>query len=101
MPIGMKPRRICRKPKREGMSAPRELSAGPVRSDSMGTPQASRKKAKIPKPVNVTHAECERALQTWTKRQRAESLSDKQHLPKPVNQACELHICRKLFCRLT
>ena len=89
MPADLKPWRTCRRPKREGMSAPRELSAGPIRSDSMRTPQASRKKAKIPKPVNVTHAECERALQTWTKRQRTESLSDKKHLPKSVNQACE------------
>ena len=33
--------------------------------------------------------------------QRAENLSEKEHLPKPVNQACERHICRKHFCRLT
>ena len=33
--------------------------------------------------------------------QRAENLSEKKHLTKPVNQACERHICRTLFCRLT
>ena len=33
--------------------------------------------------------------------QRAGNLSEKKYLPKPVNQACERHICRKLFCRLT
>jgi hypothetical protein len=44
---------------------------------------------------------CERALRTLTKRQRTDNLSDEQHPPKPVNQVCELHICRKLFCRLT
>jgi hypothetical protein len=55
----------------------------------------------MPKPVNVTHEECERALQAWTKWQRADSLSDNKHPPKPVNQGCERHICRKLFCRLT
>ena len=33
--------------------------------------------------------------------QRAENLSEKKQLPKPVNQACERHICRTLFCRLT
>jgi hypothetical protein len=47
------------------------------------------------------HVKTERALQTWTKWQRAENLSDKQRRPKLVNQACEQHICRKLFCRLT
>ena len=47
------------------------------------------------------HVKCERALRTWTKRQRADKISEKQNLPKPVNQACERHICRKLFCRLT
>jgi hypothetical protein len=83
------------------MSAPREPSAGPVRSDSLRTPQALRKNAKIPKPVNVTHGESERALRTWTKRQRADNISEKQNSPKPVNQACEPHICKKLFCRLT
>ena len=33
--------------------------------------------------------------------QRAENLSEKKHPPKPMNQVCERHICRKLFCRLT
>ncbi len=79
----------------------RELSAGPVRSDSMGSRQAGRKKAQLPKPVNATHVMCERALQTWTKRQRAENLSDKQGRPKLVNKACAQHIYRTLFCRLT
>jgi hypothetical protein len=101
MLIEMKPRRTCRTPKRESMSAPRKLSARPVRSDSMRSPEASRKKVVMPKPVSVTHAECERALRTWTKWQRADSLSEKKHPPKPVNQACELHICRKLLYRLT
>ena len=55
----------------------------------------------MPKPVNVTHEECERALQTWTKWQRADSLSEKRQPPKPVNQACEPYICRTLFYRLT
>jgi hypothetical protein len=55
----------------------------------------------MPKPVNATHVMCERALRTWTKRQRAGKLSEKEHLPKPVNQACERRICRKLFRRLT
>ena len=55
----------------------------------------------MPKPVNVTHEEFERASQTWTKRQRADCLSGEHCLPKPVNQACEWRICRKLFHRLT
>jgi hypothetical protein len=55
----------------------------------------------MPKPVNATHVMCERALQTWTKWQRAESLSEKKHPSKPVNQVCEQHICRKLLYRLT
>ena len=101
MPIEMRPQRTCRTPKRESMSAPRELSAGPVRSDSMWIRQPGRKKAQLPKPVNATHVMCERALQTWTKRQRADSLSEMKNPPKPVNQACERHICRTLFCRLT
>ena len=47
------------------------------------------------------HVKHERALRTWTKWQRAGNLSEKQNLPKPVNQTCEWHICRTLFCRLT
>ena len=101
MPVDVKPRCTCRKPKRESMSAPRKISAGPVRSDSMWSRQTGRKKAQFPKPVNATHVMCERALQTWTKWQRADSLSEMKYLPKPVNQVCELHICRKLFYRLT
>nr|CAP48388.1 putative integron gene cassette protein [uncultured bacterium]CAP48389.1 putative integron gene cassette protein [uncultured bacterium] len=61
MPADLKPRGTCRKPKRESMSAPRRLSAGPVRNDSMRSPEASRKKTKIPKPMNAMHAMCERA----------------------------------------
>ena len=53
------------------------------------------------KPVNMTHEECERALQAWTKWQRADSLSEKKQPPKPVNQVCERDIYRKLFCHLT
>ena len=101
MPVKLKPWRTCRKPKRESMSAPRKLSSGTVRSDSMWSRQTGRKKAQPPKPVNATHVMCERALQTWPKWQRADSLSEKKHPPKPVNQACERHICRTLFCRLT
>jgi hypothetical protein len=67
----------------------------------MRSPEATRKKAVTPKPVNVTHVMCERALQTWSKWQRADRLSEKKHPPKPVNQVCERNICRKLFCRLT
>ena len=51
--------------------------------------------------MTVTHVICERALQTWTKRQRADRISEKKHPPKPVNQVCERNICRKIFCRLT
>ena len=85
MPMRTEHLHICRKPKRGDMSAPRKLSAGPVRSDSMRSPEGSRKKTKIPKPVNVTHAECERALWAWKKRKRTDNLSNKQHQPKPVH----------------
>jgi hypothetical protein len=40
----------------------------------MWSRQTERKKPQNPKPVNATHADCERALRTWTKRQRAEKV---------------------------
>ena len=97
MLIEITPRRTFRTTKQESMSAPRKLSAGPVRSDSMWSRQTERKKAQVPKPVNVTHARCERALRTWTKRQRARNFSEEHCQPKPMNCRCGRHNYRKLF----
>ncbi len=44
---------------------------------------------------------CERALQTQTKWQRAEKVSEEQHQPKPMNHSCEKPDCSVLFGRLT
>ena len=44
---------------------------------------------------------CERAMQTWTKRQRADNLSEEQRQPKPMNHRCEQHNYTTLFYRLT
>jgi hypothetical protein len=44
---------------------------------------------------------CERAVQTWTKRQRADNVSEKKRSPKPMNQRCESCKSQMLFCRLT
>jgi hypothetical protein len=51
----------------------------------------------FPKPVNVTHAMCERAQQALTKRQRADNLSEEHCKPKPANWSGEQHNNRKLF----
>ena len=51
----------------------------------------------LPKPGNITHAMCERAMQTWTKRQRAHNLSEKQCQPKPMNLPNRATCCRMLF----
>ena len=47
------------------------------------------------------HAMCERARRNWPKKRRADNLTEEQCQPKPGNQVCEQHSCRKLFCRLT
>ena len=44
---------------------------------------------------------CERALQSQTKMQRADNLSEEQRQPKPMSHSCEQHNYRALFCRLT
>jgi hypothetical protein len=43
----------------------------------------------FPKPVNATHAMCERARRTWTKKQRAENLTEEQRQPQPGRGALE------------
>ena len=37
----------------------------------------------FPKPTNATYAMYERARRTWTKKQRAENLTEEQLQPKP------------------
>ena len=101
MPIELKPWRTCRKPKRESMSAPANFP--PAVSEGAGPALQNEQQTNIASEAGKrnAHVKIERALQTWTKRQRADSLSEMKHPPKPVNQACERHICRTLFCRLT
>nr|CEN54989.1 putative integron gene cassette protein [uncultured bacterium] len=64
MPMETKPRRPCRKPKREGLSAPHELSAGGLRSRASGANNPSERQTSLPKKTRVTHEMYERALRT-------------------------------------
>ena len=81
--------------------APDELSAGPVRSDSIWSDRLTASQSACPKPVNSTHVMSGRAPHTWTKKQRTGNLSEEQRQPKPINHSCEQHNYRTLFCRLT
>ena len=85
----------------EARTRTQELQAGPVRNDSIWSDKLTASQSPFPKPSNSTHAMCERAMQTWTKRQRADNLSEEQRQPKPMNHRCEQHNYTTLFYRLT
>ena len=59
----------------------------PAVSEGAGPAQGNEQQTNIASEAGKrnAHVKIERALQTWTKRQRADSLSDEHYLQKPVN----------------
>ena len=82
------------------MSAPRKLSAGPVRNDSIWSGKTERKKAQIPKPANVTHAEFERAQRCHRRSNVARDLP-KSNANRSKQVAALTTQLPNAFCRLT
>nr|CAS02502.1 putative integron gene cassette protein [uncultured bacterium] len=101
MPLEAKARCICRKPKRRCLSAPCELSARPVRSDSLWSGNTAESGHAYPKPANVTNTKLERAPRTWPKSNRDARFSEEQCQAKLMNHSRKRCNNQMLFCRLT